>query len=592
MSIGQLVKLDSGEVYALGFEPMTIGRHGSNGIILADQQVSRHHAEIAMQGDRWLIRDLGSANGTYLNGRRIEKPHVLSPGDTVRLGQATFRVDLPGRIAEQDTLVERLPVPAAAAPVASGRSGPPWLVVGLLLAVLLAVIVVGVLVVWPRLQGEGDLAQGGTVTQVVPTAAAPTGAEPSALPTAEAGAPAPTAGAVPSRPTTTAIPTVPPPSPEATVFLPTAEPLPTDTPPARPTIGYFRADRTTIEQGRCARLEWGDVQDANSLELGGVGRVSFSGKLDVCLDNTKAYTLKATGPGGTTEKSVQIAVQAPVGPVIEYFRVVPSIIAPGDCAQLEWGTVGNAVSATIEPGIGGVGTPGTQEVCPGSTTTYVLTAQGASAASTAGTTLIVSSGAGPKPVISFFTANPAHIEAGECTTLTWGKVDYATSVTIDHGIGGVATPGSKEICLGKTTTFVMIAVGSGGTVEHTLAVDVSPGQLANQPDLVVESILFEPNPCYWGQNCKVRVKVRNDGSRLAKHFVVHWAPVGEEVVPVEWDVDQLRAAEEKILSYNWIPNRTDDNWRTVATVDANEEVTEIGEGVANYLEQFITVLEP
>jgi len=47
MSVGQLIKVNTGEVFALGLEPVSIGRHGSNDIILADQQVSRHHAEIA-----------------------------------------------------------------------------------------------------------------------------------------------------------------------------------------------------------------------------------------------------------------------------------------------------------------------------------------------------------------------------------------------------------------------------------------------------------------------------------------------------------------------------------------------------------------
>jgi len=581
MSVGQLIKVNTGEVFALGLEPVSIGRHGSNDIILADQQVSRHHAEIAMQGGQWVLRDLGSANGTYLNGRRIEKPHILSPGDTIRLGRTTFRVDLPASISRQDTLVERLPVPAAAAD--SGRSWLPWLAAGLAVGVLLAVLVGAALLIWPRLQG-GDVAQEGSPTPVT-TAAAPT-----VLPTAEPTMPP--VSPIPVEVTATVPPTAPASSPEATAGVPTPVPQPTDTPPIQPSIGYFRADQTTIEQGQCARLEWGDVQQANSLELGGVGRVSFAGKLDVCLAESKTYSLKASGPGGTAEKSVQITVRPPQGPVIEYFRVVPSIIAPGDCAQLEWGTVDKALSAAIEPGIGGVGTPGSEEVCPASTTTYVLTAQGSTASSTAETTLIVSSGSGPKPVIPFFTANPARIEAGECTTLTWGKVDYATSVTIDNGIGGVATPGSKDVCLGKTTTFVMTAVGDGGTVDYSLTVDVSPGQLANLPDLVVESILFEPNPCYRGQSCKVRIKVRNDGSVVAQHFVVHWAPVGEGVVPVEWDVPWLPAGAELTLSYNWLPDRSDDNWRTVATVDALGDVTEIGEGEANSLEQFITVLEP
>jgi hypothetical protein len=323
-----------------------------------------------------------------------------------------------------------------------------------------------------------------------------------------------------------------------------------------------------------------------------VGPVGTSGKVDVCLDTSKTYTLKATGAGGATEKRVRITVEPPAGPVIAYFRVIPSIISPGDCAQLEWGKVENASSATIEPGVGGVGTPGTLEVCPGSTTTYVLTAKNPEGDSTAETTLQVSSGTESRPVISFFTADPASVVAGECTTLRWGKVDYATSVTIDHNIGGVATPGSKEVCPGTTTTFVMTAEGPGGTTKYELTINVSPEQMADLPDLVLESILFEPNPCYRGQKCRVRVKVRNDGPEDAEHFVVRWAPEGEAEVPVEWDMDSLAAGEEKELVYPWIPRRVDENWRTVALLDLNNEVDEIEEGAGNRLEQFITVLEP
>jgi hypothetical protein len=254
--------------------------------------------------------------------------------------------------------------------------------------------------------------------------------------------------------------------------------------------------------------------------------------------------------------------------------------------------VDNATSAKIEPGIGGVGTPGSLEVCPASTTTYILTAQGETDSTIAEATLLVSSGTDQKPVVSFFTANPSSIRAGECTLLSWGKVDYATSVEIDNSIGGVATPGSKEVCPGATTTFVMTALGPGGTTEYNLTVTVSPGKLANLPDLVIESILFEPNPCYRGQRCKVRVKVRNDGSVEARHFIVRWAPAGEGVVPVEWDVDRLADDEEKVLSYNWIPNQASDSWRTMATIDVYDDVSEIEEESANYLEQFIAVLEP
>lgn len=585
MSIGKLVERSSGQVFPLGFEVMTIGRHEDNDIILADPQVSRHHAEISMQGGRWVVRDVNSANGTFVNGQQIQEPHILHHGDLVRIGKSSFRVEIPAALSRQDTLVERIPAPAAA----GGPARPPWR--GLLLAVVALIVLAAIVTVaaitllglWPG-SDDGQPVAATTASPQAPTAAGPTVIvvdpfTPTAAPATQA--------------TATPLPTVPPPSPTPTTPPPTAvATVPTEPvgPPA--SIGYFRANPNTLVSGECTRLEWGEVEDATRLTLSGVGAVAPSGKLDVCLDATKIYTLRATGPGGSSEEQVQVTVNPPVGPIIEYFHVVPSIVRPGDCAQLEWGKVDNATSADIQPGIGGVGTPGSVEVCPAETTTYVLTAQNEQAGSTARATLIVSTEGAPKPVIAFFTANPAKIQAGECTTLNWGKVDYATSVTIDNGIGGVATPGSKEVCLGSTTTYVMTALGSGGTTETELTVTVSPGQLADLPDLVVESVLFEPNPCYRLQKCKVRVKVRNDGTLAAGHFVLRWAPEGKETVPVEWDLLGLAAGEEKVLDYTWIPDEAREDWPTTVTVDPYEEVEELEESGTNRLEQAITVLEP
>ena len=70
------------------------------------------------------------------------------------------------------------------------------------------------------------------------------------------------------------------------------------------------------------------------------------------------------------------------------------------------------------------------------------------------------------------------------------------------------------------------------------------------------------------------------------------APEGEGQIPVEWDLDSLGAVQERELVYPWIPSRINPEWWTVAIADLNDEVTEIEEGAANSLEQFITVLEP
>src|SRR5574339_872233 len=64
----------------------TLGRSDSCAIVIAHPIVSRLHARIELQHDRYLLFDAGSANGTFVNGARIEQGHQLSTGDTIWLG--------------------------------------------------------------------------------------------------------------------------------------------------------------------------------------------------------------------------------------------------------------------------------------------------------------------------------------------------------------------------------------------------------------------------------------------------------------------------------------------------------------------------
>ena len=68
--------------------------------------VSRHHARITVAGDRALLEDLGSKNGTFLSGQRIESARLLQDGDQIRLGPValTFRISSEARATE--TLLE------------------------------------------------------------------------------------------------------------------------------------------------------------------------------------------------------------------------------------------------------------------------------------------------------------------------------------------------------------------------------------------------------------------------------------------------------------------------------------------------------
>jgi pSer/pThr/pTyr-binding forkhead associated (FHA) protein len=69
---------------------MNIGRARDNQIILEDPTISRHHAWIKSEGERFLVFDVGSANGTYVNDERVEEPRSLEHGDVVRFGDAEF----------------------------------------------------------------------------------------------------------------------------------------------------------------------------------------------------------------------------------------------------------------------------------------------------------------------------------------------------------------------------------------------------------------------------------------------------------------------------------------------------------------------
>jgi pSer/pThr/pTyr-binding forkhead associated (FHA) protein len=63
-------------------------------VLLEDASVSRQHAAFQVFGNGVVVRDLGSTNGTYVNDVRIDKPHVLAPGDRVDIGP--FRIVFPG----------------------------------------------------------------------------------------------------------------------------------------------------------------------------------------------------------------------------------------------------------------------------------------------------------------------------------------------------------------------------------------------------------------------------------------------------------------------------------------------------------------
>ncbi len=78
---------NTGNVYPLEAPEVIIGRDASNGVSINDAEVSRKHAKLSLHGTAYVIQDLGSTNGTFVNGQRVTGSQVLNPGDTVSFGE-------------------------------------------------------------------------------------------------------------------------------------------------------------------------------------------------------------------------------------------------------------------------------------------------------------------------------------------------------------------------------------------------------------------------------------------------------------------------------------------------------------------------
>jgi len=81
-----------GQEFELIKDQVLLGRDPSADIRVKEDLVSRKHALIFRRGDRFLLEDLGSSNGTYLNGRAVKTPVELNPGDTISLGHSLILV--------------------------------------------------------------------------------------------------------------------------------------------------------------------------------------------------------------------------------------------------------------------------------------------------------------------------------------------------------------------------------------------------------------------------------------------------------------------------------------------------------------------
>ena len=82
------------EFYPMTSEVIVIGRSQDCNIQIDDFYLSGHHTKLWYEEEEWHIEDMGSTNGTYINGKKLKKEMILDNGDIIRMGQLDFLVVL------------------------------------------------------------------------------------------------------------------------------------------------------------------------------------------------------------------------------------------------------------------------------------------------------------------------------------------------------------------------------------------------------------------------------------------------------------------------------------------------------------------
>ena len=148
---GELVVQQTAQSFPLTKTRITIGRVQGNDVVLDDSDISRHHASLTWDGQRFVLEDLKSTNGTFVNGVQISGPQFLETGDSLGLGGLTLAfqssVAAAGTGEGQATRVRSAPqspgdVPPPLPPSAFPHKKTPWLLIGAGVAAVLLILIV------------------------------------------------------------------------------------------------------------------------------------------------------------------------------------------------------------------------------------------------------------------------------------------------------------------------------------------------------------------------------------------------------------------------------------------------------------------
>jgi hypothetical protein len=237
----------------------------------------------------------------------------------------------------------------------------------------------------------------------------------------------------------------------------------------KPAIQAFLASPSQIQPGQQSILSW-NVTNATSVTISSLGNVSLAGSQSVQPTQTTTYTLTATNANGASTATATVSVGTPQLSLV-YCYASPTNIIAGESTTLYYQSQ-NATSVSISPGVGTEPTGGTVVVTPTQSTTYTITASGASGSVAANCSVAVTVTAGTLPRIVQFSAAPMSITAGQSATLVWA-VDNSTSVSISPTIGNVSAAGTQTVSPTATTTYTLTATNATGNITAQATITVT-----------------------------------------------------------------------------------------------------------------------
>ena len=474
----ELIIQHTGQVFPLGTTEVRIGSQEDNTIILADPKVSPHHAIISWQAgaNAYFIDDLGSEQGVQVNGIRVEAPRMLRHGDSIRLGNTVMDLTLPPSPA---AAIAGAPPPLVLKESEASSRSPFW--VGLLIAVLAGATIICMALFIILLLTGGK----GTPTIIIqsPAAGAQIGLGNEMILQATASG---------------------------------AKDI---------TLLQLRVDGSLVATAS-------DSEGASSLTVTKAWLFTTPGEHVISAD---AYT--------ASEKTSK-----PASVKVTVLRSGPGLTATPEPDQPT-----DTPTPTVTPSPTPEDTP---------TPTSV-----------------------PPPQVEYFQASPAAINAGDCTTLQWGKVSNATEAKIEPGLGGVGTPGSETVCPIETTTYMLTATGPGGTTQASTTVTVVGGL----PDLTIDAISVVPSPALAEEDNQVQITIRNAGIGAAGAFNWEWQAGADAAF--DGRIYGLGAGDTKVVTLLWNPAQPYDSLSTEAHVDVDDEIRETDEE-NNRFTAVIQVVEP